>query len=332
MKAIHFSPTKVFNCGSLVKDSQEEFEIIYNQTKTLKMKKFEAILLSNLIYSIISTDNSCSSYQLQCHLDDEIITSFFAQISSTNFDISLDKADRYLIIAKELGMPEVIEAINFNAAMILIQELDLPLVFYDYKSLLQSLAKNINLVPLKWLNSIATHFLVDIYEQYPQFENWNTYTNTIIKHHLPVYYLNDLPIQQLDIPTIENLLNYLIENNTQEWITMISMELARMAQDLKGEIAKLSDIIKNGVTFDKEIDCMFIKSGRDSICGEFWKCLQCCQGDRVICTACKNRCHAGHPVVRCSIDRGYCDCGAGKLDCKCQCMGRTNLIKSSSRI
>lgn len=327
MKEIQFSPSKIMRCVSLIKDTEEEFEIIFNQTNAFKLKKFEAILLSNLIYRIISTDLTCSSYKLQYSADDEIITSFFTQISSTNLDIPLEKVDYYLPIAKELEMPEVIEAIKFNSALIPTQNLELPLIFYDYKSLLQSIAKNINKIPEKWLLSIPTSFIIDIYNQNPEFDDWNVYVNTIISHHLPVHYLNDVPISDLEISTMEMLIKYYIEMNSQQRIAEVALALAKIAQDLQIENTELQDIIKNGVKYDKENDCSFIKSGRTYIREEFWKCIDCCHNNQIICTACKNKCHAGHSVVPYQTLDGFCDCGAGDLGCKCQCMDRKHLIK-----
>ena len=329
MKKVQFTPDKIFKCSALIKDMNEEFEIIYNGSKVFKMKKIGAAMLSNVIYNKISNDSTFSSYKLQFTGDDELIKNFFTQISSSNVDISLDHADQYLQIAKELEMPEVIEVIKLNSALVPIEKIGIPLIFTDYNNLLQSIAKSINQVPENWLMSISDTLIIDIYNQKPKFEDWNIYVRTVIGHRLSVHYLNEVSVSKLDLETLGMLNIYYIEMNSQERIAEVAFQLAKIVQTLQTEKSELNDLIEKGVPFDDEIDCTFIKTRRTYQQGTFWKCLDCCHGSQIICNACKNKCHAGHRIDPNPIqtNSGFCDCGAGDLPCKCQCMGRKNIIK-----
>lgn len=80
--------------------------------------------------------------------------------------------------------------------------------------------------------------------------------------------------------------------------------------------------------FNPEIDCSFIIT-RDvpSPSPELWCCLDCSDEYHAICTACKNRCHKGHNVIKFNGTKAYCTCGSGILKNHCTCMKRKNALQ-----
>lgn len=97
--------------------------------------------------------------------------------------------------------------------------------------------------------------------------------------------------------------------------------------------ALTSPIIK----FDSSTDCSYMISEKKYIPQVVYKCYTCEArpgplgvGDLCVCDACAKRCHNGHRLSGPICGTAFCDCGAGELPCKCQCMARNDIIAKSS--
>lgn len=66
--------------------------------------------------------------------------------------------------------------------------------------------------------------------------------------------------------------------------------------------------------------CTFMRTGREMVEQKFFTCVTCkFKNGTCMCENCARTCHAGHVVKALGIGKGYCDCGAGEIKCRCLC-------------
>lgn len=326
--SIGFPCSKINRCLELCPDIEQTFTIYTKDKQPIVLKKFNACLISQAIFSIVTTDPTCVEYNIKSQAESNTVIQFFNQIIFSQLEVNDNNYDDYLYLAKEFIMEEVSEELSFYLASQYINDLEFTIQTSSYHALLKSLKDNVNLIPEKWLISIPKSFLIDLLGLYPEFTNMNIYVRVIAAHRLPYDYISNIDLQKLDLQTIQCVIQYLIETNNTDHIPPIALYLAGTAVSMKKDLDAQKEIIENGIDFDPDVDCSYIKTGRSYVHEQFWFCNDCCHGNQIICKACMLKCHQGHNVVEMRNDiSGFCDCGAGDLPTKCQCMKRSHIIK-----